>query len=209
MKDIIQQAQDVIGDNLILLATYGKIEKYMVVVVKNLTFADIEEIKPFADMVYRAFKKQPLVLTQEEISAGTDVFPLEFLNIKTTIEVIYGSDVFKDLSLEKKYVRRELEFEFRSKLINLRQGILEAKRDKELSLIVNKSLPTLMPIFNGLLYLKGKTIPDDLKEMLNKLSDLYKLDFSVLTSSGAIKEKVDTLVMFLGKLGKAIDTMKV
>ena len=153
-------------------------------------------------------------MTIEEIKDGVDVFPLEFLNIKLNHNIIYGKDIFESLSFDKDNIRRELEFEFRSKLINLRQGYLESVSDKELKIIVDKAIPTLLPILNGLLYLKNVKIPEPLDKILDNVAKEYKINVAVLKKLNN-KEKIDLeeavkeLMILLSSVGELLDEMEV
>ena len=141
-----------------------------------------------------------------------DVFPLEFLNIKLNHKILYGGGILKNLEFEKKFVRRELEFEFRSKLINLRQGYLEVENKKQFKIILEKAIPTLIPILNGLLFLKDIDIPNDLDEIFNLVSKEYKTDLSILKNLETLtnaEESIKDLITLLTELGETLDEMKV
>lgn len=214
MEKTIQNLKETLKENLITIAEYGKQEKQHLIVLEKLDSTILKNIKPIIRNYHKKTKKFPLLLTKKELTDGLDVFPLEFLNIKLNHNILHGEDVFKELNFAKRHIRRELEFEFRSKLINLRQGYLEVNTNKELKLITQKAIPTLLPILNGLLFLKNLEIPESLNEILNLISKEYKVNMSILKDLDQHKEEdleriIKELIVLLSTLGEILDEMKV
>ena len=57
----------------------------------------------------------PLVMTDSYIRSSLDSYPLEFLNMKSRYECVYGKDVLKDLSFPKDDLRLQCEREIKVK----------------------------------------------------------------------------------------------
>lgn len=210
MEKIIQNLKEKLKSNLLTIAEYGKEEKQHVIILEKLDSEILKDIKPIIKDYFNKTKKFPLLLTKEELTDGLDVFPLEFLNIKLNHKILDGQDLFKDLNFEKKHIRRELEFEFRSKLINLRQGYLEVNSKKELKIIVEKAIPTLLPILHGLLFVKGIEIKGSLDEIINLVEENYKTDLSILKKldNKDLENSIKELIVLLSTLGEILDEMK-
>ncbi|MBT6044490.1 hypothetical protein HOG54_00355 [Candidatus Woesearchaeota archaeon] len=208
----MEMIKEIFGENLVCVADYGKSDVQEVIVLNKLDSQVLNDSRIPLQNYFKKTKKFPLLLTKEELTEGMDVFPLDFLNIKLNHKVLFGEDVFSDLKFDKKHIRRQLEFEFRSKLINLRQSYMVVKSNKELKLIVENSIPTLLPMLNGLLFLKGKNVPEDIGEILDITGKEYGIDISALKRikessdrEGAVRELVD----LLSQLGQILDGMKV
>ena len=208
----MEMIKEIFGENLVCVADYGKGDMQEVIVLNKLDSQVLNDSKIPLQNYFKKTKKFPLLLTKEELTDGMDVFPLDFLNIKLNHKILFGEDVFSDLKFDKKHIRRQLEFEFRSKLINLRQSYMVVKSNKELKLIVENSIPTLLPMLNGLLFLKGKNVPEDIGEILDITGKEYGIDISALKRikessdrEGAVRELVD----LLSQLGQILDGMKV
>lgn len=219
-EKLILRIKEILGENLTSVATYGKEDEQLLVVVNKLDFGLLKAVQDMSTGYYKKSGKLPLFLTEEELTDGHDVFPLEFLNIKLNHKIIYGTDIFTELQFDKNHVRRELEFEFRSKLINLRQGYLElAKSKKDLRLLVNKAVPTLLPICNGLLFVKDVVIPDSITELFTAINKEYGVNIDILTeiheininkvSEEQLRGYVDRLMQLLSNLGEQLDEMKI
>ena len=208
----MEMIKEIFGENLVCVADYGKSDVQEVIVLNKLDSQVLNDSRIPLQNYFKKTKKFPLLLTKEELTDGMDVFPLDFLNIKLNHKILFGEDVFSDLKFDKKHIRRQLEFEFRSKLINLRQSYMVVKSNKELKLIVENSIPTLLPMLNGLLFLKGKNVPEDIGEILDITGKEYGIDISALKRikessdrEGAVRELVD----LLSQLGQILDGMKV
>ncbi|MFH1788364.1 MAG: hypothetical protein ABH834_03175 [Candidatus Altiarchaeota archaeon] len=217
--EIITELERDLGKNLVCITEYGLVEKQYAAVVSELGFGVLTAVK---DTAKKLAKKgvYPLFVTTEELSDGRDVFPLEFLNMKVTGNVIYGTNVFSKLTFDKEHVRRELESEFRTKLITLRQGYLEAAgKRKELASLVGKAIPTLAPVCYGMLYLKDLEAPKDVDGLLSAITRAYEVNVDVLSllnkkdvgklSVEDLESTVKELVRFLAELGEVFDEMKI
>lgn len=209
-----------LGDNLLLIAAYGRDDAQYLIVTEKLDFNSLHSVQNLVREFNEKTGKFPLFLTREELRDGLDVFPLEFLNMKLNHEILWGDDLLSSLKFDKKYVRRELEFEFRSKLINLRQGYLEVAKSREnLMILVKKSVPTLMPICNGLLFLKDIEVPKSTADIFEAVSVGYDADSDILKriyetdieklSEADIKEYIGGLMILLSDLGGKLDEMRI
>ena len=106
---------------------------------------------------------------------------------------------------DKEHVRRQLEFEFRSKLIHLRENYIGIKSNKELKNLLLSAVPVLMPLFYGLLFLKNVKAPVNLNDLFMLVAQNYKVDFNILQKikqlrEGEIKVKDQELDGYIKKL---------
>lgn len=206
----MEKIKQIFGKNLLIAASYtvGD-DKKALFVVEKLRFNDIVQLKE------RVKKGYPLILTKEEIVDGCDVFPLEYLNIQKTHRVLYGDkNLLKNLKINKSHVRRQLEYEFRSKLIHIREEFMRSTSQKELAGILKNAIPVLTPIFHGLLYLKdNKERCRSFEEYLNLLKLEYNVDFEILDKLQKGQgleddESVKQLMILLNTLSDVTDEFK-
>lgn len=175
-RNFIEELKELFGHHLVMACTYEKNTKWCVV-VDELLFDDLVAL---SDAV-KKLTTVPLILTLNELVTSTDVFPLEYLHIKQDHTMLFGEDLFKDMSFKAPDVRRQLEFEFRSKLVNLRETFMQvAASKKDLDFMVAKSLATLMPLFIGILRLKNIPVPTSEPEIFKILAERYTLNVDVL-----------------------------
>ena len=208
-----------LGENLLCAVKFGTEgeQNNFLCVMEKIDFATLEQLKE----VVQAQKEKivPLFFTKRELQNAADVFPLEFLDIRYPHELLYGKDMINDVRIEKKHVRRELESELRSKLIHLRENYVWIKRDKDLKSLLVSAVPSLIPLFYGLLYLKDKTPPSRLDDLFSLISEQYDFNVGILrkikvlkdgkAESTELKKDVEGLLEFLRQTIPVIDNMKV
>lgn len=98
----------------------------------------------------------PLFMTKNNIKTSTDVFPLEFLEIKNNNILLYGSDIMETIEIKTDNIRLQCEQEIKGKIIRLRQTYLEkGDQDKITEAMILDSFGALIPTFKGLVGLKG------------------------------------------------------
>lgn len=122
----------------------------------------------------------PVCVTKAYIDSSLDSFPLEFLNMKSRYRLIYGEDVLKELSFDKRYIRLQIERELKGKLLHLRQVYLETKgKLRLLRPVIAKSLTTFASIFRGILHLLEKEVPANKREAVTSAANEMNLNDTV------------------------------
>lgn len=207
-KEDIEEIKKVLGENLVTLAEYNNgDETRCLAICNNLDFKTLTDLKK-VDII-------PMVFTENEIKNAVDVFPVEFLNIKMHHKILHGKDNLKDIEVSKEKLRYQLEFEFRSKLIHLRQAYLKSDGNDLEDLILD-AVPTLAPIIGALMYIKGvktKYDPDLIKVMVGidtrVIMDIYKIRTGKAKLEGDKSKYIERLVNVLSQVGDIVDKMEV
>jgi predicted nucleotidyltransferase len=186
----------------------------------------IQKINRAQKRINKWLKKKispPLFLTKDYILSSLDSFPIEFLNMQSAYQVIFGKDTLSTLKLNKKDIRLQCERELKSKLLHLRQGyILTRGKAKALRGLIQKSIVTFTSIFKALLYLRGKEIPGTKKEVMittcqefQEIEESFFLNLLSIRESGTklskdeLDKNVQTYIVQIEALGEAVDKMKV
>jgi len=150
------------------------------IVFKTLS---LSELKRSLNIVNKGIRQKivaPLFLTKEHILTSVDTFPIEFAQMKESHILLYGEDVFNEITIEPKHIRFICEQQLKGKLIRIRQAYLEiGLRKKGLEILIKESLWSLFPIFAGLLMLKGIKPAQDKLGIIKMLSDTFSVDTSV------------------------------
>jgi predicted nucleotidyltransferase len=196
--EILSDYKGVFGADLVSIILYGSAAgkdyrpgrsdiNFMIV----LTGEGIERLDRAFDMVKRWRKRNvaiPLFLTEGYIKTSLDVFPVEYLSFKRNYVLIYGKDVLEGLTFDMELMRLQCEREIKGKLLLLRQAFLETSgRGKALKELVANSIPALIAIFEALLYIKGKEIPRERREIVRSVAEAFGVDRSVFESLVEIK----------------------
>jgi hypothetical protein len=134
------------------------------------------------------------VLTREELERSTDVFSIEFLDMKQRHRVLFGEDVLSGLQIPMHLHRAQLEYELREKLILLRERLLLATRDKkQLWELMLSSLSTFTTLFRHGLIALGEMPPKAKRDVVQALAARTPFDASAFLQLLDIREhKADT-----------------
>ena len=218
VEQLINECKEILKENLVSIIEFGTEGEpnNILIVTKKLSFNDLEKIKPIILKYSKRTKVVPILFTELGLMESSDVFPLELLDMKHPHEVLFGDDVIEKVPLDKKYVRRQLEYELRSKLIHLRENYIWIKKPKELKSLLKSAVPTLMPLFYGLLYLKNQKPSTNLGSLFNQVEKAYKVDMNLFRDIKGDKIKdeklsliVKDLMILLEKLISIVDKSNV
>ncbi len=99
---------------------------YTLALVDRLDLSDLERCASLSDGWRRRNLVTPLLLTPAEFERTLDAFPLEYGDILSTHQVIWGADPFESLAVAVADLRRACEAQAKSHLLHLREGFMEA-----------------------------------------------------------------------------------
>lgn len=197
-----------LGSNLVTLAEYYMGDNtYDLIICHKFDFETLRKLK--------GLQSVPTIFTFDEIVNARDVFPIEFLNIRKRHKIINGDDILGDIEIKKANLRRQLEFEFRSKLIHLRRAYLR-NDEEDMDKIILDAVPTMAPIIGGLMYLKNIEGKFD----VNKFKQAYGIDTQILLDiyhvrkgkgklSEDTNEYIKKLIDLLTDIGRIVDDMEI
>jgi hypothetical protein len=158
---LINEIKDIVGNRFLSAVLYGSSvdntgsqssDINLIFVIEQLTAFDLKSLSP-AVKKWQKFKKGlPVFMGKTEWYASTDVYPMEYSDIKERYSVLYGEDIVAELEIDKCYLRLQCESETKNLLIRLRQGYVANSSDKQIiaDLILNSS-KSLIAIFKAIL----------------------------------------------------------
>lgn len=197
LNKFTQGLKDIYQDELVSLILYGSAVsgefsgRYsnlnLLVVLKN---TDLAAIKKAAKLARKFGMINPLFLTEGYIAGSTDIFPIEFLDMKENYSLIYGKDALKDITVDTRNLRFQCEQELKSKLLKLRQGYLALNNyPPELAGLLFASFISVLHIARNVLRVKGLEPPYLKSEILEKISSEFKLDINTWKKILSAKNK--------------------
>jgi len=216
-ENLINECKKELKDNLISIIKFGTEGEHnnTLIVTKELKFEDLDKLKPIILDFSKKSKVVPVLFTESGLKDSNDVFPLEILDMIYPHEVLYGHDVLEKVELDKKHVRRQIEFELRSKLIHLRENYIGIKRPGDLKLLLKSAVPTLMPLLYGLLFMKDIKPPSDLYSLFSDVEKGYDVDMEIFRKirEDTIRKEdlttfVNELIILLEKLISIVDKIE-
>ena len=119
--DDLQQA---LGDQLVSIALYGGLARgeyaattsdvNIMVVLRDVSIGLLDRIAESVEQGRRVFRLAVLVLSEEDLRRSTDVFPVKFLDMQRRHRILYGRDVFADLTVSREHLRLRCEQELKN-----------------------------------------------------------------------------------------------
>ena len=216
---------ELLGDNICSIAMFGsatgkdfilkKSNVNLLVVLKEIELA---HLKKCFKLVAQGRKKgivAPLFLTRRHMETSSDVFPIEFLDMRDSHQVIYGEPVFEGLEIGTENLRLECEEQLKGKLIRLRQVYLEVGANaKAIGAVAVESLTSLIPVFRGMLRLVEKEVPRPKSEVIDAASKEFGVDARILhqvldIKAGRAKLEKKDIEEFYGRYIKEIEKLAV
>jgi len=180
--------------NLVSLYSYPKYENETLVLVFDNTNTAIFESVQRAE-IKNILKTIPFIcLSTQEITEATDVFSLQFFDIQTTATHIYGTDIFKTITISPADLRRKIEFDIRNKSIYLRQESIRIPAN----ILIHNIISELKPVIHGAEYLHiplHSTVLEKIEEITQDIKK-KKIQYSEKELLIAITN-VSTMLYFL------------
>ncbi|MGQ9630372.1 MAG: hypothetical protein ACUVXI_08685 [bacterium] len=232
LKGIVDDLREAWGEGLKSVILYGsgasgeyipaESNLNLLVVVRSLSYDDLKR-------TLRVVKRRlgrgivvPLFLTEEEVERSSDVFPMEFLEMKENHKVLLGKDVFASLEVGLQNLRLQCELSLKGHLIRLRQVFLESElKSALLRRILKDSLVTLIPILKGMMRLRGVLPPSKKEDVIRLAPKQFDIDGEILSKlwrlkrnelrpkGGELGNLFSKYLAEIDKLAKVVDTWEV
>jgi len=187
-KDLVDRLKEVFGKNLSSVMVYGSYvsgnfmrgvsDINILILLKESNFEQLKNIGRKNKKLFMKYRITPLILTEEGFINSSDVFPMEYFDIKDRHRVIFGEDKTVSITLTRKNLRHQLEDRLRGNIVSLRQLVVQSGGSKR---IISRSIKNLAgplnALFRGVLRLtEGITLPSDSEEILKKLNEVTAID---------------------------------
>ncbi|MCM8785137.1 MAG: nucleotidyltransferase domain-containing protein, partial [Candidatus Omnitrophica bacterium] len=201
IKNFIYKLEQVLGEKLKSCVLYGSYLKgtykkgvsdiNLLVIVDSLEYKDLRDIeKKISKYAYKNFLNV-FFFPEWFFLKSSDVFPVEWQDIKENSLVIYGNDYIKKIEINKEHLRIELERKIKQLFLDFQQGIIFEKDKYYLINETIKNLKFLLQLVEKQM-MKKLILPDFLKQERK----IKKVEFSVL---------IDEILKFFSQIIFLID----
>jgi hypothetical protein len=230
INDFVSRLREAAGANLESVILFGSSitgdfhaefsDVNLFCVVRDTSFAALQALAPAVKWWNAQKQPPPLFMTRDEIERSTDVFTIELLDVKQHHRVLFGGDVFKDLSIPANLHRVQVEYELREKLALLRQHLLLASgNDSRMWELLTRSVSSFATLFRHALIVLGNEAPTAKRDAIKALAEKIGFEPSALLQVLDVREKVtkpknlDVAVVFarylaaLEQVTSAVDRM--
>ncbi|HVF31356.1 MAG TPA: nucleotidyltransferase domain-containing protein [Pyrinomonadaceae bacterium] len=182
------------GENLVSVILYGsaatgdfvpkRSDYNILIALRRITPRDLRNAHASIREWHKLGHPVPVYFTVSELKNAADVFPIEFHQMEVARKVLYGADVLKGVKISDAYLRHQVEYELRSKLILLRRQYIPASESVDgLKSLMSESLSSFSALFRAVLLLAGVTAPA-------KKHEVVAMTVERLDLSGATFEKI-------------------
>lgn len=191
LKSFTENLKNIFKENLVSVVLYGSavtgefvknISDYNILIV--LKEIDLQQLKQTNKLIRKWLKQSnppPMIFTLESLKNSTDVFPIEFLDIKSFHQILYGEDIFVNLEFSTKNLRIELERELKENYLRILQHyILVSTKPNLLKQLLIKSSSTFFSLFKAVLYLLNEKPPAKKIDAAKKLFEKLNLEVEIL-----------------------------
>lgn len=162
-----------------------------IIILKQMDLKFLEAIAPLGKKFGKKKVAAPLIMTPKYIAESLDVFPIEFLNFKLIHHTAHGDEILDTIEINRQDLRRQCEWEIKSKLIGLRQGYLSSQADRQL--LSEKFISIItgdIPLFRALLFLLKQQTLIQQNAVVQSLSEAVKIDTNVFLKALQIKQNI-------------------
>jgi len=148
-------------------------------VVRDNSFAALQAFAPAVKWWDAQKQPPPLFMTRQEVQRSADVFTIELLDVKQHHRVLFGEDVFQNLSIPTNLHRAQVEYELREKLALLRQhALLASGNDSRMREVLTRSVSSFATLFRHALMVLGHEAPVSKREAVLALAQKIGFDAS-------------------------------
>lgn len=176
-QSFIDDLKSTHGSNLASVILYGsaaagdfvpnRSDYNILIALNHITPKDLREAHACVREWNRMGHPIPVYFTVSELKNAADVFPIEFHQMTEAHKVLYGVDVLEGLNISDKFLRHQIEFELRSKLLLLRRQYIPASASVDgLKRLMGESLASFAALFRAVLLLHGITPPSTKHEIV-------------------------------------------
>jgi len=198
LEEFVGAMKDLYGDRLVSLYLFGEGAVATpggaagrIKLLAVMTQVGPEELKKYAGIYVKWHKKgvpPPLMMTEGMLNSSTDVFPMEFLEMKEANVLLHGRDVLAGLEIGLENLRRECEEQVKGKLIHLQQAYIEAAGDgKALAALLASSLEPFVEIMRNLLRIHKNVTHLDRDRIIKEACSEFGLDCSPFSETLEIR----------------------
>jgi hypothetical protein len=177
------------GENLSSIVLYGSVaagdqvelrsDHNLLIVLQRITVEDMRVSHATMRDWLAHRQPMPVYFTVEELKRAADVFPIEFLQMEQARKVLHGRDPFEFVDISQANLRRQTEYELRTKLIQLRRRYIPASTSGErLSALMSDSLASFAALFRAVLILHDQEPPVGKADSVRATAHLLGLDES-------------------------------
>ncbi len=167
----------------------------LIIITDSLTGDDLKNCsKPTLKWMGKGFFKkqnpQPVFMGENEWFNSSDVYAMEYADIKDNYKIIYGENYIDKTDVKKENLRLQCEAETKNLLMKFRSHyLLFANSKKSMESSIVPVIKNCMAIFKAVLRLHNIDVPKSKHEIINKIHEISDIDQNLFEKLLYQKEK--------------------
>jgi len=210
LESFVSSLKETYEEGLVSVILYGSAArgefsgKYsnlnLLVVLNDTSLPNLKKVSKLVNKI-KFRRLNVLFFTPDHIKTSTDVFPIEFLDLKAHHIVLYGKDALKDVQVDIRNLRFQCEQELKEKLLNIKARYLRSRSKFALKDLLFASFTSVSHITKSLNRITDKVSADS--EVFRKIKEAKA--GNVRLSSGEIESLFSDFVAELEKIVDLVD----
>lgn len=162
----------------------------LLLILRHVTTAELNALSPLIQRWYREGNPLPLIFTGEQLALSVDTFAAEFLEMKQSRRILYGTDPIAEMTINLEHVRIHLERELKGKLLALRNRYaLAVGRRRQIAQLMSDSFSTFMSLFRVALRLFQPDAPAEKMDALRLLATHFPIDLKPFVTIDEVRRR--------------------
>ena len=195
----VEEMKSLFGNELVSLNLFGEgaigDAKNHTKLLAVLSEVGPDQLRKYAGVHGKWLKKgihPPLMLTLDTMETSTDVFPMEFFEMKESYRLLHGKDVLAGLDISHENLRRQCEEQVKGKFIHLRQSYMEVADDRKgLAQLIAASVGPFTEVMRNVLRLKGDHIHVQKETIIKEFCEKTGLDDAPFMGALSLRRGAD------------------
>jgi len=184
INDFLSRLKDAYADGLVSVVLYGSaasgeyVDRHsnlnFLIVLKN---TDCESLAKASGFINKFPNFRALFMTEHYIETSSDIFPIEFLDLRENNWLLAGKDCLSGIQVDTKNLRFQCEQELKIKLLTLRNTYLRIRKNKAaLRELLFRSITSILHISRNVLRLKGRQPVYRKEDIIRELAVEFQID---------------------------------
>jgi hypothetical protein len=200
ITDFVNRLKQAAGANLQCVALFGSAANgefhadysdiNILCVVHELSAPVLEKLAPAINAWTKDKFPAPLIFSRTELERSTDVFAIEMFDIRQRHRILYGDDIFANLSVPMDQHRVQLEHNLRTKLLTLRQSYIQSVGDdNRVRRLMLESVSNFSTLFRHTLIAMGEQPAPHKAENVKRVAEKIRFDPGIFLKLLQVRER--------------------
>lgn len=213
LEQFVNDIKSVYEDNLESLVLFGSAatedfsrqysDYNLILVLKQISPTELQKSNKIVKKWMKSGNSAPLFFDENHIKTSTDVFPIEFYDIKSSRKILLGKDPFTEIKIENTNLRHQCESELKGKILQLQSRFAQiASDERTVAKLMMESLSTFLSVFKGIVRLLGhepevkkRALVEQLATMINFTPNIF-MELLDVREGNAVLPRKDAIEKF-------------